>query len=599
MKMNSYFIRTIYNLLKSFGIVLLIFLFAPWHWINTCNFINWDASGYYHFLPATFIYHDFNYLHWLNKALAPYPNIAFGGEVLLHNGTIVTNKYTIGVALMQLPFFMVAYLFATVFGYDADGFSLPFQLLCYLSGIFYFLIGNYFSWLFVKEFFSAQISKFAVVAIALGTMLLAYGIGFNHFSHNYGFCCVALFLWAIIKLQNSPYPRYIFWAISALALAILCRGTNLMIILPAILLLWKKIPQFFSKPYYKVAVYGSIIAFLLFFLQLLYWKITCHHWFMNLYEANGEQFNFTHAMIGLGLFDKKQGWFTHSPLSALAALSGGFLFIKFKKAALLFYVFLVLWIFVIFSWHDWTYAGGGIPTRAAVEITPVLALFLAAALNELKTKKWFLFLFKTIIISFIFINLLQTWLLIHLGYNDKFIPDGQFLSASVYKDVTDNYTLLTDAHVLKPTNIAKKIMLYEKQFTATDSAVVSENKRQFLNVLSPTIPFPSLRTDDWIRISGCGYYKERNQLKGNETAIVLALNQGETTFLWQSAELPIQIIPSNNGQSTSSPSFCWHFDFKINSSLPEKYQTNIYFWSNGLVDYSITAIKIEKLILRK
>ena len=92
----------------------------------TLKVTTWDAFGYYVYLPALFIYHDYKELKWLPEIDSKYAVTGGNGWQALKadNGNYVF-KYLGGVAVMQLPFFLAGHVFAKGLGYPADGFSPP------------------------------------------------------------------------------------------------------------------------------------------------------------------------------------------------------------------------------------------------------------------------------------------------------------------------------------------------------------------------------------------------------------------------------------------------------------------------------------------
>src|SRR5690606_33485853 len=84
----------------------------------------WDAFGYYLYLPATVIYQDYKKLDWAPAVDKRY-NVTGGGGLpvqQLDNGNKVC-KYLGGVAILQAPLFALAHSIARLCGYPADGFS--------------------------------------------------------------------------------------------------------------------------------------------------------------------------------------------------------------------------------------------------------------------------------------------------------------------------------------------------------------------------------------------------------------------------------------------------------------------------------------------
>ncbi len=80
-----------------------------------------DPLGYYQWLPWTFLHGDWSalpYVHYL-------PN---------GNGL---SLFTMGVAIMQAPFFLLAWLYCELAGIPATGFELPFVFARLLATSFY------------------------------------------------------------------------------------------------------------------------------------------------------------------------------------------------------------------------------------------------------------------------------------------------------------------------------------------------------------------------------------------------------------------------------------------------------------------------------
>ena len=89
---------------------------------------NWDAFGYYVYLPAFLIYEDATKLEWLPAIDQKYG--VTGGKLYqankYKNGNYVF-KYLGGVSLMELPWFLLGHSIAKWLDFPADGFfsSLP------------------------------------------------------------------------------------------------------------------------------------------------------------------------------------------------------------------------------------------------------------------------------------------------------------------------------------------------------------------------------------------------------------------------------------------------------------------------------------------
>src|SRR3990170_1398176 len=138
--------------MKSLYAVLLIaiiwfllgaFYYPKWKLPFSEATISWDASGYYHYLPATFIYHDLKkqkFMAEINEKYMPSPAL---DQTYDHqpSGNKV-NKYAIGQAVLFSPFFFLAHGYALLTGtIPADGYSLPYQFAIWFGGLLFSVLG--------------------------------------------------------------------------------------------------------------------------------------------------------------------------------------------------------------------------------------------------------------------------------------------------------------------------------------------------------------------------------------------------------------------------------------------------------------------------
>jgi len=101
----------------------------------------WDAFGYYIYLPSFFIYHDYKQLSWVPAIDTKY-KVTGGNGVQAQkadNGNYAF-KYLGGVAIMELPFFLIAHVVAKETGYPPDGFSPPYQYIVSFGIILYCIL---------------------------------------------------------------------------------------------------------------------------------------------------------------------------------------------------------------------------------------------------------------------------------------------------------------------------------------------------------------------------------------------------------------------------------------------------------------------------
>ena len=108
------------------------FFYPRWQHGGSEAQISWDAGGYYWYLPSVFIYHDLTGQQFHQEILDEYrptpPDDFQYAFQLEENGSYIV-RYTMGTALLETPFFIMAHAIAKPLGYPNDGFSFPYQLM--------------------------------------------------------------------------------------------------------------------------------------------------------------------------------------------------------------------------------------------------------------------------------------------------------------------------------------------------------------------------------------------------------------------------------------------------------------------------------------
>ena len=82
--------------------------------------ITGDAQAYYAYLPAIFIYQDLDY-EFIDEINDKYYPESHQKSFLKEAGEGKVNKTFPGVAILYLPFFLLAHALAILFGMEADG----------------------------------------------------------------------------------------------------------------------------------------------------------------------------------------------------------------------------------------------------------------------------------------------------------------------------------------------------------------------------------------------------------------------------------------------------------------------------------------------
>src|SRR3989344_5939704 len=109
--------------------------------------MNWDVLSYYLYLPLIFLHDDlgikdYSYIEHLFNQYHFSPTFYQASRVENGNGNYVM-MYTMGLAMLESPFFLIGHLWAKLGGYPTDGFSYPYQF-CVSSGVMIYILGGVF-----------------------------------------------------------------------------------------------------------------------------------------------------------------------------------------------------------------------------------------------------------------------------------------------------------------------------------------------------------------------------------------------------------------------------------------------------------------------
>lgn len=356
MKRLAEFIARFSNEL-SIALVLVIFFCHHGFFSNPkSELIKSDGFGYYSYLPAKFIYHDPSYTFLEKYHKENYESTGLQGFTNEVNGRKV-NKYFIGVSVLLLPFFFLAHWLSMAFGFAPDGYSLLYQYFTGLGAIFYLWFGcRYCSRLMRMYGISQGTTAMVIPALVFGTLLFHYTVFEPSMSHVYSFAAISGFLYFTKKATLEHEGRHYFLAFIALGFIVLLRPVNILVVLAIPFLAGNKtvllqtIFAFFKR---KRTLFISVLGFaLLVSIQLLAWHKQTGS--ALLWSYSGEGFYFSDPHIFGALFSYKKGLFVYTPIAFLALV--GFFFLRkrlFELTSL--FLFLLITVYVISSWHDWSY----------------------------------------------------------------------------------------------------------------------------------------------------------------------------------------------------------------------------------------------------
>jgi len=455
---------------NSFSAIVAFLLIAIIIYLNftnaPLNALSWDVFGYYLYLPMTFIYSD----PGMKDISVIYDIIdKYNSTVTLYQASQLPSGnwviyYTMGLAVLYAPFFLIGHVISLLSNLPSDGFSLPYQYSVWIGGIMYTAIGILFLRKILLTFFNDKICAAILIIIVLGTNYLFntsfYGQNLNN--QNFIFTLYSIIIWLTILWHQSHKIKHAVLLALSCGLTILIRPSEIVcLIIPV---LWgvknretaeEKI-NLLKKYRYQLLLFIVLLIIIGFF-QFSYWKIITGKFLYNTYNVNpGEGFEFLKPYTLKVLFSFRKGWLIYTPVMIFSLV--GFIYLR-KKNRNIFYPVLIYFLFnlyVVSSWSAWWYADC-FGQRALIPSYTILALPLGYFLVYMKYRKLYLkVLTYSLICMFTGLNLFQAWQMsngiIHSSrmtrdyyfavFGKTYVPDGaeRLLLVNRSQEGTDRFS---------------------------------------------------------------------------------------------------------------------------------------------------------------
>ncbi|MDI1354447.1 MAG: hypothetical protein PSX36_06000 [bacterium] len=342
---------------------------------NPINFMGGDAKDYYSTLVSTFITHD------LHKQTAD-------EWYLLKTNTGTINVHPIGVSILLLPFFLIAWFIAFIFGAALDGYSFPFQASVALAALTYATVGLvYLKKLFAAHAISDKTGALLIILIYFGTNLFHYTLSEAGMSHVYSFSLISVFLFHSYSFVKGRYNRDLLLSALVLGLILLVRPNNILILLSIFMWFrsWNECNSFFkSLLSNKYFYFAMLIAASIVFLQGIVWFVQTDSFFQNTYKRDG--FYWFHPQLLNMLFGFNAGFFIYTPLCFLLLFG---MSAVFKENRFAFYstaAFLLVLFYFFSSYWGYTYFDG-LGIRVLIDYYAVFALLGAKLFDSLLNRE--------------------------------------------------------------------------------------------------------------------------------------------------------------------------------------------------------------------
>jgi hypothetical protein len=400
---------------------------------RSLNIFAYDVFGYYLYLPKLFADGNLHFenLDWVNKIVEKYHNTPTLYQFSWIDNQNWVIRYSSGMAILYLPFYLVAHIVAVVFNYPADGFSAPYQWSIFLESMLVTILGFVLLQKVLRAYFENQTVQITLAVIFFGTNMIVHSgmFGLNVMSHNYLFMMYAMLMYLSERYVSSNSIKFWYLAILCCGLMALVRPVEIFSLL--IPLLWRNINVYnradslslslslcknklkeFNFKKQKLIVLSILILIGLGSIQFLYWKIETGYFFINSYANPGEGLDLISPHILDYLFSFRKGWLLYTPLVGLCIIGFWSLY-KFQRNV--FYALILVFLcglYLAASWSVWWYSAS-FSSRAALPMYAYLSFPLAAMVHSIfidsKINSVFKYGVGLVIAFFIFLNLFQSY----------------------------------------------------------------------------------------------------------------------------------------------------------------------------------------------
>lgn len=287
------------------------------------------------------------------------------------------SAWAIGPALAWSPFFGVGHLAASTLaasGRDVstDGTSFPYRQAVVLGGLFYGLLGLWWTYRLTRTCLDARAASLATVAVGLGSFVLWYLVREPTMSHGVSMASVAAFLLAWAHLRDRTDWRSLVGLGLIGGVMIIMRWQNAVILILPVLLLLRH-PQ-------RLVWLGAGV-FLGTLPQMLTWHALYGAWITQP-PVSPRMFWWNPQWIDV-LWSSRSGLFATSPTLYLAALGLWPLWRRHRALAVAGVLTLVLMTWTNGAVEDW-WAGASYGGRRFDSLIPFLVAGLAAAIAAVR-----------------------------------------------------------------------------------------------------------------------------------------------------------------------------------------------------------------------
>ena len=510
-----------------------------------------DAIGYYMYLPDALIQYGYPYKPW---------------EGSQHDTSVTNvNRYFIGTALAELPFFLISDLLVQQFRFEQrTGYSAWYITGLSIAALFYLVLGLVsLHRLLVRMGFSELVTVSTLATIFFGTNLYYYALQEPGMSHIYSFGLVSLFLLLLHKQIRTFSIQRMFGLVFLITLITFIRPVNIVFSFALFPLAgsFEASKTFFIQAFqkWKLLLLSLLIPASFFFLQAAHYFAQTRHWWV--YSYGNETFDFLNPQVINLLFSFRKGWLVYSPVLVLIVPGLFFYFKQFGRfSGITLLLLLSIFIYVTASWWCWWY-GGSFGSRPFVDLLPLCSILLASLYKVVAQVVWKRVALFVAVGVCVFFNLFQTWQFVNsilpfdemdqLKYSKIFLKNGEEYRFLFEKDdiwmkanfpreqlLWSSPTLLKGSSSFSISPVGGKDSIFEIINLSIPAEIFSPNEIRMLQI-SMEAKLSDLNSKAALisRLGSCDY-----PVFWNKKLLIAKI---ERTDQWQMVELnfPIQEFP--------------------------------------------------------
>ena len=281
----------------------------------------WDSSFYHFWLRSLAVDGDWDFRNELEE------NNTIPGKLrevsrnlpLTEKGR-VPNKYGIGLALVSVPFYLLAdgiVLVSNALGAEnlrRDGFNFVYQICIQFGRFLYAILGVILTFRFCSFWFVRKIAAAATLSVWGSSLLLYYQTWNLSMSHSLTFSLVAAIHYLVLLIEKRGglcISRWIALFAASGILVVTHYQTVIYLIFPAFVALRFLLRS--GPPVWRRVLVSLPFLFAPIALQLLAWKTVYGYWVLDPYAQEGETLNLKGAVLLKVLFSSNHGFFYWHP----------------------------------------------------------------------------------------------------------------------------------------------------------------------------------------------------------------------------------------------------------------------------------------------